>query len=120
MKYFTTDHDWVEIDGKTALIGVTAHAQEQIGDVVFVELPKPGKHLRRGDVAAVVESVKSAFEIAAPIAGTVTGTNDGLEADPALVNRAPEGEGWLFRLELDEGETGADLLDEATYLASLT
>jgi glycine cleavage system H protein len=119
MKRFTPDHDWVAIDGAIATVGVTPHAQEQIGDVVFVELPAAGKRLAKGDVAAVVESVKAAFEIFAPLAGEVVDANAALDGDPALVNRQPEGEGWLFKLRIaDPGQVEA-LLDERAYQALL-
>ena len=115
MKAYTREHDWVEIDGDTATIGITGHAQEEIGDVVFVELPVPGRKLARGDVAAVVESVKAAFEIFAPLSGEVVEANAALTADPALVNGAPEAEGWLFKLRLGDPAEQAQLLDEAAY-----
>ena len=119
MKAYTPEHDWVELDGDTVRVGVTQHAQEQIGDIVLVELPAIGKLLAKGDVAAVVESVKSAFEIFAPLAGEVIEANEALAADPALVNGQPEAGGWLFRLRLaDPGET-AGLLDESAYQALL-
>ena len=119
MKAYTPEHDWVEIDGDTARVGVTTHAQEQIGDVVFVELPEVGKSLNKGEVAAVVESVKAAFEIFAPLTGTVTEINESLSGDPALVNNAAETDGWLFALRLADPAEAESLLDEAAYQALL-
>jgi glycine cleavage system H protein len=115
MKRYTPEHDWIEIDGDRAVVGITHHAQEQIGDVVFVELPEPGKKIAKGDVAAVVESVKAAFEIFAPLSGTVTEANAALAGDPALVNTASEAGGWLFQLTLSAPGEVALLLDEAAY-----
>jgi len=113
--YFTKDHEWVRVEGGTATVGVTDYAQSQLGDVVFVENPPIGAPLTQGKEAAVVESVKAASEVYAPISGEVTEVNPALEGDPALVNTAPEDAGWFFKMTVkDEGEL-AGLMDEATY-----
>lgn len=113
--YFTKDHEWVRIEGISATVGISDYAQSQLGDVVFVELPPAGSPLTQGKEAAVVESVKAASEVYAPLSGEVTETNPELEADPSLVNTAPEDAGWFFKMRLkDEGEL-AKLMDEATY-----
>ena len=93
---FTTDHEWLKIDGNVATIGVTDYAQSQLGDVVFVELPKAGRALKKGEAAAVVESVKAASDVYAPITGEVVAVNDALAADPALVNSDAGGKAWFF------------------------
>ena len=111
---FSKDHEWVRIDGDTATVGITDHAQAQLGDVVFVELPQIGAAVAKGDQAGVVESVKAASEIYAPIAGEVVEVNAALVEDPALVNRAAEGEGWFFKLKAGDADTG-DLMDRAAY-----
>ncbi len=117
--FFTKDHEWVRLDGDTATVGITQHAQEQLGDVVFVELPEADRAFAQGDQAAVVESVKAASEIYAPVGGSVIEGNKALEEDPALVNRDAEGEGWFFKLRVaDAGETGS-LMDRAAYDAYL-
>lgn len=117
MRYFSKDHEWVEVDGDSATIGITDYAQGQLGDVVFVELPDEGRVLEAGKEAAVVESVKAASEVYAPVSGTVTQTNQALADDPSLANSAPEGDGWFFRLTLsDPGELDS-LMDAAAYKA---
>ena len=95
---YTKSHEWVFVEGADAVVGVSDHAQHEISDVVFVDLPKAGRTVAQGEATAVVESVKAAFDIYAPAAGTVSAVNPGLAADPALVNREPHGEGWLFKL----------------------
>ena len=97
---FTKDHEWVRVEGSTAVVGISDYAQQQLGDVVYVELPSAGKKLAAGGEAAVVESVKAASEVYAPVAGEVTDANAALAADPAKVNADPEGEGWFFKLKL--------------------
>ena len=115
--YFTKDHEWLRIDGDTATVGITDFAQGQLGDVVFVENPPVGSPLTKGKDAAVVESVKAASEVYAPISGTVTEVNPELEGEPALVNTAAEDGGWFFRMTIgDKGELEG-LMDEATYRA---
>ena len=114
-RYFTEDHEWIEVDGDTATIGITDYAQEQLGDVVFVEVPPAGATLAKGKEAAVVESVKAASDVFSPVSGTVTEGNAALEDDPALVNTAAETDGWFFRLTVaDKGELEG-LMDEAKY-----
>ena len=113
--YFTKDHEWVRVDGDAATAGISEYAQDKLGDVVFVELPQPGARLSKGGDAAVVESVKAASDVYAPVSGTVTEANAALEADPSLVNSAPEGEGWFFKLALSDNHELADLMDEAAY-----
>ena len=114
-RYFTEEHEWIEVDGETATIGITDYAQEQLGDVVFVEVPAAGTTLAKGKEAAVVESVKAASDVYSPVSGTVTEGNAALEADPALVNTAPESDGWFFKLTIaDKGELDG-LMDEAKY-----
>ena len=116
--FFSKDHEWVRIDGDTATLGITDHAQTQLGDVVFVELPQVGAAIAQGAQAGVVESVKAASEIYAPIGGEVVEVNAALTEDPALVNRAAEGEGWFFRLKAGDADT-AGLMDRAAYDAFL-
>lgn len=114
---YTEDHEWLEIDGDVATVGITDFAQEQLGDVVFVELPEIGKTFAKGDEAAVVESVKAAAEVYAPVGGEIVGINDLLVDDPALVNASATKNGWFFRIKLaDTGELDA-LMDEDAYTA---
>jgi glycine cleavage system H protein len=113
--YFTEDHEWVRVEGDTATIGITQYAAEQLGDVVFVELPDIGKSVAKGSEAAVVESVKAAAEINAPVSGTVSEVNAALEDAPQSVNEAPEGDGWIVKMAIsDQGEL-TSLMDEAAY-----
>ena len=114
-KRYTKEHEWVTLDGDVATVGITDHAQEQLGDVVFVELPEAGRVVTAGEACAVVESVKAASDLFAPLAGKVLETNPAIVDDPALVNSAAEGEGWFFRLELDDTAAFAALLDEDAY-----
>ena len=116
--FFSKDHEWVALEGEIATVGITDHAQAALGDVVFVELPEVGAVLGQGDQAGVVESVKAASEIYAPIAGEVVEVNAALVEDPALANRAPESEGWFFRLKAAGADTEG-LLDRAAYDAYL-
>jgi glycine cleavage system H protein len=112
---FTDQHEWVRIEGDEATVGITKYATEQLGDVVFVELPEKGRKVVTGGEAAVVESVKAASEVFSPIAGEITVSNEALVADPATVNADPEGEGWFFKLKIaDKGELGK-LMSEAQY-----
>lgn len=112
---YTEDHEWVSLDGEEATIGITDHAQEQLGEVVFVELPEIGKKVKKGDVVAVVESVKAASEIFAPVAGEISESNPALEDDPGLVNGDAEGEAWFFRMIPDNPEEIDDLMDASAY-----
>ena len=98
--YFTREHEWIRVDGDTAVVGISDHAQQALGDIVFAEVHDAGKRLAKGDEAAVVESVKAASDVYAPVAGEVTEGNAAIADDPALINRDPEGEGWFFKLRL--------------------
>ena len=116
---YTEDHEWVRIeDGGTAVVGITDYAQEQLGEIVFVELPEVGDQLERGAEAAVIESVKAASELFAPVSGTVAAVNDALNDEPALVNEEPTGEGWFLRIDMDGGgdEAWEGLMTEDEYL----
>ena len=114
---FTTDHEWLRIEGDVATVGITDYAQSQLGDVVFVELPKVGRSLKRAEAAAVVESVKAASDVYAPITGEVLEVNEALTAEPALVNSDAAGNAWFFKVKIaDKGELGG-LMDEAAYRA---
>jgi glycine cleavage system H protein len=113
--YFTNDHEWLRVENGVATVGITDYAQEQLGDLVFVELPEKGRKLSKGDPAVVVESVKAASDVYAPADGEITDTNDKLSSEPALVNSAPAGDGWLWKMKLsDEGQLSG-LMDEAAY-----
>jgi glycine cleavage system H protein len=112
---FTKDHEWVQRDGDIAVIGISDYAQSQLGDVVYVELPEIGRRLEQGKEAAVVESVKAASEVYAPISGEVVAVNDALAADPAKVNDDPLGEGWFIKLRLADPKELDGLMDEAAY-----
>jgi glycine cleavage system H protein len=116
-KYFTEDHEWLLVDGKSATLGITDYAQAQLGDVVYAEVPEIGRVLKKGDEAAVVESVKAASEVYAPVGGTVTEANTALADNPAVVNEDPEGAGWFCRIELSDAAELASLMDEAAYKA---
>lgn len=112
---FTEDHEWISIEGGVATVGITIHAQEQLGDLVFVDLPEVGRTVSKGEGIVVVESVKAASDVYAPVDGEVVEVNDAVSSDPALINQAAEGEGWLFKLKLsDEGQLSG-LLDKAGY-----
>ena len=112
---FTEDHEWVRLEGDIATIGITDYAQEQLGDVVFVDLPDPGKTLEKGAEAAVIESVKAASEVYAPVDGEVTEANGALADNPGQVNSDPMGEGWFFKLKLSDSRQLDPLMDEAAY-----
>ena len=116
---FTKEHEWVRVEGDIGTVGITEHAQEQLGDLVFVELPEPGRKIAKGDEAAVVESVKAASEVYSPISGEVTEVNGSLADDPAQVNSDATGAGWFFKIKItDPGELDA-LMDETGYRAYL-
>lgn len=115
--YFSKDHEWISVDGDVATIGITAYAQEQLGDVVYVELPEAGKSLSQGDEAAVVESVKAASEVYAPIDGEVVEANEALTDEPAKVNEDPEGAAWFLKMKVGNAGQLSELLDEAAYKA---
>ena len=116
-KRYTEDHEWVMVSGDEATVGISDHAQEQLGDIVFVELPAVGKTLAKGKEAAVVESVKAASEIYAPADGEVLAVNEALNDEPAKVNSDPEGDGWFFKIKLSDPSQVAALMDAAAYKA---
>ena len=116
---FTPDHEYIRIEGSTGIVGITPYAQEQLGDIVFVELPAVGKELKKGDEAAVVESVKAASEIYAPVTGTVVEVNSLLTNEPGLVNADPENAGWMFKIAITDASELDTLLDADGY-AELT
>ncbi len=114
-RYFTEEHEWIDVEGETATIGITDYAQSQLGDIVFVETPQSGTDLAKGKEAAVVESVKAASDVYAPISGTVTEGNEALEDDPELVNSSPEDEGWFFRMSVSDTAELEGLMDDTAY-----
>ena len=114
-KKFTKDHEWIDVEGDVARIGITNYAQEQLGDVVFVELPEAGSQFQQGNDAAVVESVKAASEVYAPVSGRIVEPNTKLEDDPALVNQDPTESGWFFTMKVSNPDELNDLMDEAAY-----
>ncbi len=116
---FTPDHEYIRVEGATGIVGITQFAQEALGDIVFVELPSVGKVFKKGDEAAVVESVKAASEIYAPVSGTVTEINDALTGEPGLVNQDPAAAGWMFKIAIADASELDGLLDDAGY-AELT
>lgn len=116
---YTKDHEWVRLDGGTVTVGVTDHAQGALGDIVFVELPEPGREVAEGEAVAVVESVKAASDVYAPLAGRVTEANSAVVDEPALVNRAAAADGWFFRMEPSDPEAFGALMDEDAYNALL-
>ncbi len=116
-RYFTEDHEWIDLDGEIATVGITDYAQGQLGDVVFVELPVAGRTITKGDDAAVVESVKAASDVYAPVSGEIIEGNDELEAEPSLVNSDAEGDGWFFKMTLSDTSELDGLMDEAAYAA---
>ncbi|MBL0768063.1 glycine cleavage system protein GcvH [Sphingopyxis sp. DHUNG17] len=114
-RYFTEEHEWIDVDGEVATVGITDFAQGQLGDIVFVEVPDTGAELSQGGDAAVVESVKAASDVYAPVDGVVTEGNAALEEDPALVNSDPEGEGWFFRMTLSDKSQLDGLMNAQAY-----
>lgn len=119
MRYYTQDHEWIDVadDSETATVGITDYAQGQLGDIVFVELPASGTRVTKGGDAAVVESVKAASDVYAPVSGTVSEGNPSLEGEPALVNTSPETDGWFFTIVLDDAGELDGLMDVAAYKA---
>jgi len=113
--YFTQEHEWIRVEGDTATVGITDFAQGQLGDVVFVEVPSEGTQLQKGKEAAVVESVKAASDVYAPVSGEVIEGNQAVADDPSLINSDPEGQGWFFKLKLDNPGELDGLMDEAAY-----
>jgi len=117
MPKFTEDHEWLDIDGDVATVGITRHAAEQLGDLVFVELPQAGTQLKKGGTAATVESVKAASDVYCPLDGEIVESNAAIVGDPSLVNSDPQGAGWFFKLKLARAVDAEALMDEAAYLA---
>ncbi len=113
--YFTKEHEWVRVEGNSATVGISNHAQEQLGDIVFAEVPQAGRSLRKGEEAAVVESVKAASDVYSPISGSVIEGNQAVADDPALINNDPEGAGWFFKIEVTNPSELEGLMDEAAY-----
>jgi glycine cleavage system H protein len=116
-RFFTKDHEWISVDGDVATVGITDFAQNALGDITFVEVPEAGKALSKGDTAAVVDSVKAASDVYAPVGGEVTEGNPALEEAPELVNTSPETEGWLWRMSVADAAELGELMDEAAYQA---
>ncbi len=114
-RYFSEDHEWIEVEGDTGTVGITDYAQGQLGDITFVELPEAGATVKKGDAPCVVDSVKAASDVYAPVSGTVTESNAALEGEPELVNSDPETGGWLFRLTLSDPAELDGLMDQAAY-----
>ena len=112
---YTKEHEWIRIDGDTATVGISDYAQEQLGEIVFVELPEAGTQLEKGSEAAVIESVKAASEVYAPASGEVTEPNADLDADPGKVNAEPTGEGWLYKMKITDAGELDDLMNEEDY-----
>lgn len=117
--YYTEDHEWLSVEGGVATVGITDYAQEQLGDLVFVELPEVGRALSKGDATVVVESVKAASDVYAPVDGEITAVNEALSADPSLVNSAPLGDGWLWKQTIADESQLEGLMDEAAYKAHI-
>jgi glycine cleavage system H protein len=113
--YFTKEHEWIRVDGDVATVGISNHAQEALGDIVFAEAPEAGRTLAKGQEAAVVESVKAASDVYSPVGGEVIEGNGAIADDPALINRDPEGEGWFFKLKLSDPSELNGLMSEADY-----
>jgi glycine cleavage system H protein len=113
--YFTKEHEWIRVEGDTATIGISNHAQEQLGDIVFAEVPEVGRRLTKGQEAAVVESVKAASDVYAPVSGEVIEGNQAVADDPALINSDPQGQGWFFKLKLEDSSQLEGLMDETAY-----
>lgn len=114
-KRFTKEHEWVVLDGDIATVGITDHAQEQLGELVFVELPEVEREVVAGEACAVVESVKAASDVYSPLAGRVVEINETIVEDPSIVNSDAEGEGWFFRLEIDDPAAFEELMDQDAY-----
>ena len=113
--YFTREHEWIRVEGDQATVGISSHAQEQLGDIVFAEVPEAGRRVSKGEEAAVVESVKAASDVYAPVGGEVIEGNAAVADDPSLINRDPEGEGWFFKLKLADPSELEGLMDENAY-----
>ena len=113
--HFTREHEWIRVEGDTAVVGITHHAQHQLGDIVFAEAPEAGRQVTKGGEAAVVESVKAASDVYAPASGEVVEANSVIADDPSIINSDPEGEGWFFKLKLSDPSELEGLMDEAAY-----
>ena len=113
--YFTKEHEWIRVEGDVATVGISDHAQEALGDIVFAEVPDGGRSVSKGDDAAVVESVKAASDVYAPVSGDIIEGNSALADDPSLINRDPEGEGWFFKLKLSDPSELDGLMGESDY-----
>ncbi|VVT23351.1 glycine cleavage complex lipoylprotein [Sphingomonas sp. EC-HK361] len=116
-RYFTEDHEWIDVDGEIGTVGISDYAQGQLGDIVFVDVPEDGKRLAKGDEAAVVESVKAASDVYSPVSGTVLEGNPALADEPALVNTDAEADGWFFKITLSDTSELEELMDETAYEA---
>ena len=114
-RYYSQDHEWIDVDSDTGTVGITDYAQGQLGDITFVELPEAGSNQSKGNAACVVDSVKAASDVYAPVGGTVTEANAALNGEPELVNTDPEGAGWLFKLTLTDAGELDGLMDKAAY-----
>jgi glycine cleavage system H protein len=113
--YFTQEHEWIRVDGDVATVGISDHAQGALGDIVFAEVPEAGRKLSKGQEAGVVESVKAASDVYAPVSGEVVESNSAIADDPSLINSDPEGEGWFFKVRLDDATQLEGLMDESSY-----
>lgn len=113
--YYTKEHEWIRINGTSGFVGITGYAAEQLGDITFVELPKVGREMRQGEILCTIESVKAASDIYAPLSGTVMEVNAALDSAPEIVNRSPDEEGWLVRMEITEPEGLKSLLTRGEY-----
>jgi glycine cleavage system H protein len=119
MEFFTKDHEWIRVEGDVGTVGITKHAAEQLGDVVFVEVPSPGRKVKQKEQVAVVESVKAASDVYAPVSGEIIGGNEELVSTPAGVNESPEGSGWFFKIRIADKQELNGLMDRAAYEAYL-
>ena len=117
---YTKTHEWIYVEGNEATVGLSDHAQHEMGDIVFVELPKPAQNVEKEKPCAVVESVKSAFDIYAPVSGQVSGLNDAVTTDPALINQSPMDKAWLFKIKLSNADQVKDLMDWTAYQEFVT
>lgn len=116
-RYFTEDHEWIDVDGDIGTVGISDYAQGQLGDIVFVDVPDAGRDLKKGDEAAVVESVKAASDVYSPVSGEVIEGNGKLADEPDLVNGDPEGDGWFYKLTIADASELDELMDETAYAA---
>ena len=114
-RYFTQDHEWIDVDGTSGIVGITDYAQGQLGDITYVDLPAPGSTVKKGDAPCVVDSVKAASDVYSPVSGTIAAANDALADTPELVNTDPEQGGWLFRIDLSDAGELDGLMDQAAY-----